>query len=111
MVFSDRRTPQLSGDEVLASIRDRGLDCPVATVTAVPPNVDTLETPFDDYLTKPVSRDDLVGVADRLSRRSAYDRTVQEYVSPTSKRVALEVEKRPESLETNEECAALLDGD
>jgi len=78
-------------------------------VTAVPPDFDILEMPFDDYLTKPVSRDDLVGVADRLSRRSAYDRTVQEYFSLTSKRVALEAEKPPESLETNEEYAALLD--
>ena len=44
--------PQLSGDEVLASIRDRGLDYRVAMVTAIPPDFDTLEVPFDDVTTR-----------------------------------------------------------
>ena len=59
LVFLDRQMPDMSGDDVLERVRERGLDCRVVMVTAVDPDFDIVEMPFDDYLTKPVMRDDV----------------------------------------------------
>jgi len=56
-ILLDRRMPGLSGDEVLAAVRERGIDCRVAMVTAVEPDFDILKMGFDDYLVKPVTSD------------------------------------------------------
>ncbi len=39
VVLLDRRMPDLSGDEALKEIRERGFDCRVAMVTAVEPDL------------------------------------------------------------------------
>jgi DNA-binding response OmpR family regulator len=109
IVFLDRRMPQMSGDEVLATIRDQNLDCQVAMVTGVDADFDILEMPFDDYLSKPISEEDLTAVVDRLHRRSAYDDAIQDYFSLVSRQATLEAEKQPEQLAGNEEYAKLVD--
>lgn len=93
VVLLDRNMPDLSGDEVLANIRDRGLACRVAIVTAVAPDFDILELGFDDYLTKPVRKENLVEAVERLLRRREYDTTLQEYYRLAVKRARLESEK------------------
>jgi len=108
VVLLDRRMPDLSGDEVLTAIRERGLDCRVAMVTAVDPDFDILELGFDDYLVKPVSRDDLNEVVERLLRRSTYDDHMQEYFSLASRKATLEAEKPASELEASEEYQDLL---
>ncbi len=45
----------MSGDEVLDTIAERGIDPAVVMVTAVDPDFDIVEMPFDEYLTKPVT--------------------------------------------------------
>jgi len=107
VVLLDRRMPDLSGDEVLTEIRDRGLDCRVALVTAVDPDFDILELGFDDYLVKPVSRDDLHETVERLLRRASYDEDVQQYFSLASRKATLEAEKPASELEKSEEYAEL----
>jgi DNA-binding response OmpR family regulator len=107
VVLLDRRMPDRSGDEVLAEIRERGLDCRVAMVTAVDPDFDILEMGFDDYLVKPVSRDELFEIVERLLRRVDYDDAVQRYFSLASRKATLEDEKPAAELESNEEYAAL----
>jgi DNA-binding response OmpR family regulator len=99
----------MSGDEVLATIRHRDLDCLIAMVTGVDADFDILEMPFDDYLSKPISEEDLTAVVDRLHRRSAYDDAIQDYFSLVSKQATLEAEKQPEQLAGNEEYAKLVD--
>lgn len=59
-VLLDRRMPTLSGDEALAEMRDRGVDVPVAMVSAVDPSYDGSDLPSDAYLTKPVTRVELL---------------------------------------------------
>ncbi len=93
VVLLDRQMPGLSGDDVLNCIRDEGLDCRVAMVTAVEPDFDIIELGFDDYLTKPVSKADLQEVIQGLLRRSTYDRRLQDYYSLVTTKVALEAEK------------------
>jgi DNA-binding response OmpR family regulator len=90
VVLLDRRMPDMTGDEVLAEIRSRGYDCRVAMITAVEPDIDIVEMPFDDYLVKPVTRDDLQGLVEVLLRRADYDSRTQEFFQLASKKAALE---------------------
>jgi len=72
-VLLDRRMPGMSGDEVLATIRDRGYDVPVAMVTAVKPEDAPLEADYQEYLTKPVMRDDVGRVVRTLVEYDSVD--------------------------------------
>ena len=108
-VLLDRRMPGMSGDEVLEHIREEGYDCRVAMVTAVDPDFDILDMGFDDYVVKPVSRDDLYETVDRLLTYSSYDDTFQKYFSLVSKRAALQTSKSQSALETNEEYQELTE--
>jgi DNA-binding response OmpR family regulator len=109
VVLLDRRMPDLSGDEVLDEMVDRGLDCPVAMVTAVEPDFDVIEMGFDDYLVKPVSRDDLrETVADLVARRQ-YDEGIRELFSVASKKALLESEKGEAALRDNDEYRQLTE--
>lgn len=89
VVLLDRQMPGVSGDDVLEAVRERGLDCRVAMVTAVEPELDIVDLGFDDYLRKPVDRETLRATVDRLLRRSAYDDTVQEYFAAARKHALL----------------------
>jgi len=92
VVLLDRRMPDLSGDAVLAEVRERGLDCRVAMVTAVDPDFDIVEMGFDDYLTKPVSSDELHELVERLLARKHHDSAVQRYFQLVTKRAALDAQ-------------------
>ncbi|TKX60049.1 response regulator [Halorubrum sp. SS7] len=108
-ILLDRRMPGLSGDEVLTAVRDRGIDCRVAMVTAVEPDFDILEMGFDDYLVKPVTSDTLRETVEGLLRRGEYDSEVQELFSLTSKKAMLESEKSANDLADNEEYQRLTE--
>jgi DNA-binding response OmpR family regulator len=102
IVFLDRQMPDYAGDEVLERIRDRGLDCRVVMVTAVDPDFDIVSMEFDDYLTKPVMREDLDDAVETMQERDDYDETLQEYFALTSKKATLEAEKTPSELQDND---------
>ena len=106
-ILLDRRMPGLSGDEVLAAVRERGIDCRVAMVTAVEPDFDILKMGFDDYLVKPVSSDTLRETVEGLLQRSEYDDEMQELFSLTSKKAMLEAEKSATELDDNDEYQRL----
>jgi DNA-binding response OmpR family regulator len=107
VVLLDRRMPELTGDEVLGTIRERDVDCRVAMVTAVEPEFDIVDMGFDDYLVKPADRDDLTGVVDRMVRRSAYDDQFQRQFALTSKLATLEAHMEADELAESEEYARL----
>jgi len=109
IVLLDRRMPGLSGDDVLDAIQERGLDCQVAMVTAVEPDFDVLGMGFDDYLVKPVARDELLDTVGNLKRRGTYDAGVQELFSLASKKALLEAEKTDAELAENAEYGRLTD--
>lgn len=108
VVLLDRQMPGISGDAVLETVRDRALDCRVAMVTAVEPELDIIDLGFDDYLRKPVDRETLRETVDRLLRRSAYDDAVQEYFAAARKR-ALLTESDDPSVTDTDRFAALED--
>jgi DNA-binding response OmpR family regulator len=101
--------PGLSGDEVLETIRDRDLDTRVAMVTAVEPDFDIIEMGFDDYLVKPVSKDDLLETIDQLLLRSTYDEQLQEFFALASKKALLDSQKTEAELRASEEYRRLED--
>ncbi|WP_290810140.1 HalX domain-containing protein [Halovivax sp.] len=107
IVLLDRRMPGLSGDEVLDEVREAGYDCRVVMVTAVDPDFDIIEMRFDDYLVKPVSKDELLEMVESVSSRSAYESDILEYYSLVSKKTLLESEKAERELEDNEEYQEL----
>ncbi|MFB6118553.1 bacterio-opsin activator domain-containing protein [Halosegnis sp.] len=73
-VLLDRRMPTMPGDAVLARMRERGLDCPVAMLTAARPSGRLADRQFDEYLRKPAAKADVLSVAETLlaeGRRAA----------------------------------------
>ena len=107
VVLLDRMMPSMSGNEVLAELRERGHDARVAMVTAVDPDFDIVEMGFDDYVTKPPTREALVEtITDLLERNERADR-VREYQSLLSKRTLLETEKSEAELAESDAYARL----
>jgi len=65
LVLLDRRMPSVSGDDVLGEIRAADHDCPVVMVTAVEPDEGMVELPFDEYVVKPIDREELLDTVER----------------------------------------------
>jgi DNA-binding response OmpR family regulator len=107
VVLLDRRMPEVTGDEVLAAIRDRGVDVQVIMLTAVDPEFDTLEMPFDDYLCKPVPREDLVAAVEQQLAIVGY-RQLSEYFQLAAKRAVLEASTASPAGEHREEYEKLV---
>ena len=103
----DRLMPGMSGDEVLEHLREEVPDCKVAMVTAVEPDFDVISMGFDDYLTKPVEREELVETVEGLLSRTAFDEIEQELYALSSKQAALRSSKPKEELEESEEFSEL----
>lgn len=66
VVFLDRDMPGLTGDSVLDAIRDRGLDVQVVMLTGIEPDEDIVDMGYDEYVLKPVVKEDLTGAVERL---------------------------------------------
>ena len=107
VVLLDRRMPDISGDEVLAKIRERELRIRVAMVTAVDPDFDIIEMPFDDYVIKPVSRDDLFETINRLLTSSEYEERLRRYYALTAKHATLMANKPESELAESEQFQQL----
>ncbi len=99
IVLLDRRMPDQSGDEVLAEVRERGYDCRVIMLTAVDPGSDIVEMNFDDYLCKPVEKDDLVSAIEQQLQVKQHDGRLGEYLEVCSKLSLLEDRLPPGSEE------------
>jgi len=93
VVLLDRRMPGLSGDEVLDRIAERPHDTRVVVLTAVDPEFDIVELPFDAYVIKPVERAELRAIVADIVERSGYDEDLRHFLALASKRATLELEK------------------
>ena len=109
VVFLDRQMPGRSGDEVLDVVHERGIDCRVVMVTAVDPGFDIVEMPFDDYLTKPVTREELTDSFEEMITRDEYDEQMQEYFALVSKKATLDAQKSPTELAQSEAYSDVVD--
>lgn len=91
IVLLDRHMPGMSGDDVLAELDERDFYGRVVMVTAVDPGVEVIEMPFDDYLCKPVDREDVRAVVDQQQQILAYE-TLGKFFTAEAKREVLEGE-------------------
>ena len=102
VVLLDRHMPGMSGDEVLEALSDRGFEGRVIMVTAIDPGFDVLDMPFDDYLCKPLEREDLRSAVTQQCQVLGYE-LLGEYFSLESKRSVLEAELPASEREDHEE--------
>lgn len=109
VVLLDRHMPDLSGDEVLEQIREEGYDCRVAMVTAVAPEFDIVDMPFDHYISKPIDESELQEIVSRLVDIGAYDQRLNELYRVTQKIATLEDEMTDSRLSHHDEYAALVE--
>jgi len=107
VVLLDRRIPDRAGDEILQELRGQGFDCQVAMVSAVSPEADIVEMGFDDYLVKPVRRQDFIEVVERLTWRSRHTEDVQEFLALASKKAVLDAQNSPAERDSSQAYAAL----
>ena len=103
VMLLDRRMPEMSGDEVLETIRADGYDCRVIMTTAVEPEFEIIEMPFDDYLCKPIEQATLTEALDQQLTARQYDESVSDLFRATSKLSVVEAEKTAEELEASAE--------
>jgi DNA-binding response OmpR family regulator len=109
VVLLDRRMPDTTGDEVLREVKAARVNCRVVMVTAVDPEMDVLQLPFDDYLCKPVETDVLLDAVAQQVRAMEYDDQLTEYMSVVAKLGVLEATASKRELADREEYAALED--
>lgn len=107
VVVLDRRMPGISGDEVLSRIADRAINCRVVVVTAVRPDFDVVDLPFDGYLVKPVGRDELVAAVDEMIRRADCDDVLRRFLALASKKAMLESRVDSDELAENDAYARI----
>ena len=107
VMLLDRRMPEMSGDEVLEAIRADGYDCRVIMTTAVEPEFEIIEMPFDDYLCKPIEQETLTAAIESQLTAKQYDESVSDLYRATSKIAVLEAEKTAEELEQSDEYQRL----
>ena len=72
LLVLDLRLPGLSGQEILRTLRDRGVGLPVLVLTAqdnVDFKVQALRSGADDYVTKPFALEELLARVEALGRR------------------------------------------
>mgnify|MGYP000061891498 CR=1 FL=1 len=107
VILLDRRMPEMSGGEALATLRERGYDQPVAMLTAVDPGEEILELDIDEYYIKPISEEELQAAVDALLARSHYDAEFREYFAAISKKAAMETTMNDQELAASDAYATL----
>jgi CheY-like chemotaxis protein len=79
LVLLDRRMPGMAGDDVIKRIDDWELEFQVLLVSAIDPDTDLVDLPFDGYLTKSVSKDELLDAVERVFLKQRYEELIAEY--------------------------------
>ena len=67
VLLLDRRLPGLDGADVLDELRKNGYDGPVVIVSAVDPLLQEIEQHVEEYLFKPVNRDELIEAVEQVT--------------------------------------------
>jgi DNA-binding response OmpR family regulator len=107
VVLLDRMMPELSGGDTLERLRERGVTVPVALITAVDPGLDVIEMEFDEYLCKPIDRDEIQDLTARLLERTKFDDNLRRHYALAAKLATLEEHVDKETLTASDEYASL----
>jgi DNA-binding response OmpR family regulator len=71
LILVDRRIPGRCGAEVVEEAHEQGINCRVSVVTAMKREFGTTGINCDDYLLKPVKRDELIETTENLLSTAA----------------------------------------
>lgn len=108
VVLLDRHLPDGTGDEILSEIRELGWDWPVAMVTAEEPGMNILSMEFDEYLCKPLSKEEIQNTVTRLNARTNYDEVITRLNRLTTKKQLMEERYSDADLAERNEYSILL---
>lgn len=109
VVLLDRRMPGMSGDNLVEIIRERELGCRVVIVSAVTPDFDIIGMEFDDYLTKPLEKEELREVVEQMQTRETYDELIEEEYRLIQTKLVLAGEKSETELQNSDEYRHLVE--
>lgn len=98
LVLIDRRMPGMSGDVVIDHIEKWQMDFQVIMVTAVDPDIDIVDMPCDGYLTKPISKDELLDAVERALSIKRYEELISNYNRLSEKYEVLTARYSPREL-------------
>ena len=99
LVLLDRHLPIQSGDNLLKEIRRTIPTVSVVVVTGTEPDDDVSDLEIEDYLTKPVSKEELLKTVESVLHFDSYNETMGEYYRLNSKLIALENSQKTGNLE------------
>jgi two-component system response regulator AdeR len=94
LVVLDRVMPGMTGDEVIDTIQERGLDCKIVMATAVESDADIITTKSDANLIKPISGDELATTVSRTLDRPEYVDLETEYFDLISERAMMKLNEK-----------------
>lgn len=103
LVLLDRRMPSISGEDILARIREWNLDCGVVMLSAVEPDFDIVDMGFDAYIVKPGFREEVIETVTDVLAREMHDDTLREYLALSAKESLLRAQKSDADLATSDE--------
>jgi DNA-binding response OmpR family regulator len=109
VVVLDREMPKTRGEAVAAEIEARAVDPFVVMVSGVEPDVDILTLPVDDYLAKPIGRDDMIGAVESVANRTGYGQYRQTLLALQARKSALETRKYQAELRNSEVYRTVCD--
>jgi two-component system response regulator CpxR len=88
-VLLDRQMPELSGEAVAATLRQRAVTPAVVMISSVKPDVDILDIPVDSYLRKPADRDTLLSVLSTVRSRCECEANRRELLGLADRRATV----------------------
>ena len=107
VVVLNRRMPGMSGDEVADQIQRMPTNTKIVMTTAIEPDMDLLRVEFDEYISKPVSKDELTTAIEQMVARTELEQQLQEMLRLASKITTLEHKLDVEELEESDEYQQL----
>lgn len=92
VVLFDRALPDVTGETLLEQLTDSNAECRYAMLSDEDPGFDLMRPDVDECVVKPVGREGLLALVDRLEGRSAAEDAVGSYLAALWKKRALESE-------------------
>ncbi|MFB6200601.1 MAG: response regulator transcription factor [Halorhabdus sp.] len=90
VLLLDRNLPAIDGDTVARQLRKDGYQGAIAMVTSQRPDPAIASVPIDEYVRKPVDRDSLLSIVDRLEHRLDASDSVRALLAMVTRRYRLE---------------------
>jgi DNA-binding response OmpR family regulator len=104
----DREMPGSNGETVARNVAAGPFEPAVLMISGVEPDVDLLDIPVDEYLTKPVDRDAVLSAVERVGVVTQFQSELQELFALASRAATLESAVDQAQLDDCGEYARLL---